>query len=75
MYRLPFTIQPEVFEAQFPKMRPAKVIVEYGEPIYPDKLDKEEKKHIGAYTQNVILEMLKRNESMKIIRLSKKNSG
>lgn len=40
-------------------MRPAKVIVEYGEPIYPDKLDKEEKKHIGAYTQNVILEMLK----------------
>ena len=48
-----------IFEAQFPKMRPAKVIVEYGEPIYPDKLDKEEKKHIGAYTQNVILEMLK----------------
>ena len=48
-----------IFEAQFPKMRPAKVIVEYGEPIYPDKLDKEEKKHIGAYTQNRILEMLK----------------
>ena len=48
-----------IFEAQFPKMRPAKVIVEYGEPIYPDKLDKEEKRHIGAYTQNVILEMLK----------------
>ena len=48
-----------IFEAQFPKMRPAKVIVEYGEPIYPDKLDKEEKKHIGAYTQNKILEMLK----------------
>ena len=48
-----------IFEAQFPKMRPAKVMVEYGEPIYPDKLDKEEKRHIGAYTQNVILEMLK----------------
>ena len=48
-----------IFEAQFPKIRPAKVIVEYGEPIYPDKLDKEEKRHIGAYTQNVILEMLK----------------
>lgn len=56
-------------------MRPAKVIVEYGEPIYPDKLDKEEKKHIGAYTQECDFGNVKRNESMKIIRLSRKNSG
>lgn len=49
-----------IFEDQFPKIKPARIILEYGEPIYPDQLDKEQKKHIGAYTQNVILEMLKK---------------
>lgn len=49
----------EIFEAQFPKIKPAKVIVEYGKPIYPEQLSKEDKKHLGLYTQNVILNMLK----------------
>ena len=48
-----------IFEAQFPKIKPAKVIVEYGKPIYPEQLSKEDKKHLGLYTQNVILNMLK----------------
>lgn len=53
-----------VFEAHFPKITPCHVVMEYGKPIYPDQLDKEDKKHIGAYTQNIILEMLKKNQEL-----------
>lgn len=49
----------EIFEAHFPKIKPAKVIVEYGKPIYPDQLSKEDKKRLGVYTQDTILNMLK----------------
>ena len=42
----------------------AHVIVEYGKPIYPNELDKEQKKKIGAYCQNVIAEMLEKNKVM-----------
>lgn len=51
----------EIFENHFPKIKPAKVILEYGAPIYPKELSKEERKFMGAYTQNVISEMLKKN--------------
>lgn len=54
----------EIFEAHFPKIRPCKVVVEYGDPIYPEQLAKEDKKHLGAYTRDIILEMLKKNQSM-----------
>lgn len=51
----------EIFENHFPKIKPAKVILEYGAPIYPKELSKEERKFMGAYTQNIISEMLKKN--------------
>ena len=54
----------DIFEAHFPKIRPAKVVVEYGKPIYPDELDKETKKHLGEYTQGIIHQMLKKNKSL-----------
>lgn len=50
-----------IWENQFPKIRPAHVILEYGKPIYIDQLDKEEKKFLGAYTQGVIQSMLDKN--------------
>lgn len=50
-----------VWENQFPKMRPAHVILEYGEPIYIDQLEKEERKFLGSYTQRKIQEMLDKN--------------
>ena len=53
-----------IWEAHFPKVKPTHVIVEYGKPIYVDELEKEDKKHLGSYTQNVILEMLKKNQEM-----------
>ena len=33
-------------------------------PFYPDQLEKEDKKHLGAYTQKVILEMLEKNHDL-----------
>ena len=53
----------EIFEAHFPKIRPCKVVVEYGDPIYPDQLSKEDKKHLGQYTRNVILQMLEKHQT------------
>ncbi len=48
----------EIFENHIPKIRPCKVIVEYGAPIYPKELTKEEQKFLGAYTQQKIRQML-----------------
>lgn len=53
-----------IFEKQFPKIRKTHVVIEYCKPIYPAELSKEDKKFIGRYTQNIILEALKRNESL-----------
>lgn len=50
-----------VWENQFPRMKPAHVIVEYGEPVYLDQLDREEQKHPGIYIQNIIQDMLDKN--------------
>jgi len=54
----------EIFENHIPWIKPAKVIVEFGKPIYPNQLDKEQKKHIGAYVQNIIREMLDKNSKL-----------
>lgn len=54
----------EIFENHFPKIKPCKVVVEYGKPIYPEQLSKEDKKRLGAYTQGIILEMLKKNQEL-----------
>lgn len=54
----------DIFEGHFPRITPTHVVIEYGKPIYPDQLDKEDKKHLGAYTRNVILEMLKKNQEL-----------
>lgn len=54
----------DVLEAHMPRVKKTHVIVEYGTPIYPNELDKEQKKKIGAYCQNVIAEMLEKNKDM-----------
>lgn len=54
----------EIFENHFPKIKPCKVVVEYGKPIYSEELSREDKKRLGAYTQGIILEMLKKNREM-----------
>ena len=47
-----------------PKIKSTHVVLEYGKPIYPDELSKEDKRHVGEYTQNVIREMLIKNKPL-----------
>ncbi|MFR4352714.1 MAG: lysophospholipid acyltransferase family protein [Roseburia sp.] len=54
----------EILENHFPKVKPVHVILEYGTPIYPKELDKETRKRIGAHCQDVIADMLRKNESL-----------
>lgn len=49
----------EIFEQHIPFMRPSHVTIEFGEPFYVKELPTEQRKHVGAYTQNRIIEMLK----------------
>ena len=53
-----------IFEDQAPWIKKTHVVIEYGTPIYPNELDKETKKHLGTYCQNIILETLKKNQSL-----------
>lgn len=54
----------DIFENHFPKIKPTRVILQYGQPIYPNALSKEEKKFLGAHTQKVIQEMLNRADQL-----------
>lgn len=49
----------DIFEKHAPVIRPANVTVYYGKPFYIKDLEPEQKKHAGAYTRDVIAEMLK----------------
>ena len=50
-----------MWERHFPTIKPCHVILEYGKPIYVSELSREDKKHVGAYTQKIIEETLKKN--------------
>lgn len=51
----------EIFENHIPWIRSAKVVIEFGKPVYPKQLDKDQQKHLGSYVQNIIKEMLDKN--------------
>ncbi|MBQ6322253.1 MAG: 1-acyl-sn-glycerol-3-phosphate acyltransferase, partial [Lachnospiraceae bacterium] len=53
-----------LFEKQFPKVRPSRVVVEYMDPIYPDTMDKEEKKQIGRQIRASMEETMRKNQAM-----------
>lgn len=50
-----------VFEDHIPFIKPAHVTIEYGAPIDPKSLSKEDQKFIGKYVQNLMLETLKQH--------------
>ena len=54
----------EIFEAHMPKIKSTHVVLEYGKPIYVKDLPKEDQKHLGEYTRNIILETLKKNKEL-----------
>ena len=55
----------DIFEKHIPVIRRTHVILTYGAPIYVKDLDKTERRHIGAYTQNIIHKMLE--EKMELV--------
>ncbi len=50
-----------VFENQFPKIKKAHVIIEYGKPIDINELSKEQQKKIASYVQDIIMETYQKN--------------
>lgn len=52
----------DILENHFPKVKRTHVILEYGKPIYPKELTKEEQKHLGAHCQNIIAGMLEHHQ-------------
>lgn len=53
-----------IFEAHLPFIRKTHVVLEYGKPIYMKDMDKETKKHIGEYCQNIIQETINKNQTL-----------
>lgn len=53
-----------IFEDQFPRIRKAHVVIEFGAPIDPASFTKEEQKQLGALTQQRIQEMLDKNAAL-----------
>ena len=49
----------DVFEKQIPCIKPTEVTVYYGKPIYIKELEPEQRKRAGAYTRDVITEMIR----------------
>lgn len=54
----------EIFENHFPRIKKTHVVIEYGKPIYMKDMDREEKKHIAEYCQNIIQETINRNQAL-----------
>lgn len=54
----------EVFENHAPRIRSAHVVLEYGQPIYPKDLSKEQLKFLGSHVQGIIRDMLAKNEPL-----------
>lgn len=54
----------EIMENHYPLLKKAHIIVEYGKPIYPNQLGKDELKNIGAYCQNIIQETINKNAEL-----------
>ena len=52
----------DVFERHIPWIRKSQVIIEYGEPIYLKELPLDKKKFPGAYTREIISEMIKKQQ-------------
>lgn len=53
----------EIFENRLPWIHSGPIRIEYGSPIYPDSLDKEQKKHIGAHVREIVAKMYAENNA------------
>jgi 1-acyl-sn-glycerol-3-phosphate acyltransferase len=51
-----------IFEDHLPKIKKAKVVIEYCKPVYMNELDKEDKKRIGNYISEIIQDTYFKNK-------------
>lgn len=54
----------DIFEKHVPFVKKTHVILTYGKPVYPKDLEKDQRKHLGAYTQEIIRKMLEEQLGM-----------
>ena len=54
----------EIFENHAPRMKKTHVIIEYGKPIYPAELSRDEQKTLGVKCQKIIQDTIIRNASL-----------
>ncbi|MBQ6386208.1 MAG: 1-acyl-sn-glycerol-3-phosphate acyltransferase [Lachnospiraceae bacterium] len=54
----------EILERHFPKLRRAKVVVEFGDPVLYRDLTREEQKQIDVYFCGVLTEMVRKNQEL-----------
>ena len=52
-----------IFEDHMPKIKKATVVIEFGEPVFIDTLDKETKRSLGTYVSGIISDTYSRNKS------------
>jgi 1-acyl-sn-glycerol-3-phosphate acyltransferase len=62
-----------IFENHIPWIKATRVVIEYGKPVSWDDLDKDTRKHIGAHYQQIIHEMLVKNQPLTLS--EKKNAA
>lgn len=53
-----------LWEAHLPLIRGGHVIIEFGKPIVPDELSKEDRKFLGSYVQKEIKRMYDKNKAL-----------
>ena len=63
---IPMTINNSsaVFEDHFPKIKKTHVVLEYGTPIIIDELSAEDKKQIGTYVHDIMLNTYRKNKDL-----------
>lgn len=53
-----------LFEQHTPWIKRGKAVIEFGKPIHLNELPKEDRKFVGVYVQNIIKDMLNKNDSL-----------
>lgn len=53
-----------IFENHLPRIKKTHVVLEYGTPIYPNQLEKDERKKLASYCQNIIQETIIKNQAL-----------
>lgn len=51
-----------IFENSLPWIHKGEIRMEFGEPVYPEKLDKDAKKHLGLYIHDIVADMYKKGK-------------